>query len=87
MTGENWFYANKTPSETFRYLKSIDSVWTETGTDGILRFYIKSEKSKHISELISKQKKHDYEKKISIKHDSIQENCFFQDNNLYRRNR
>lgn len=80
-------YADKTPSEAFRYLKSIDSVWTETDADGVLRFYIKSEKSKHISELISKQKKHDSEKKISMKHYSIKENCFFQDNNLYRRNR
>lgn len=87
ISGENWLYADKTPSETFNYLKSIDSVWTETDNDGVLRFYIKSEKSKHISELISKQKKHDNEKKMSTKHVSVKENCFFQDNNLYKRNR
>lgn len=87
ISGGNWFYADKTPSETFSYLKSIDSVWTETSTDGVLRFHIKSEKSKHISELISKQKKYDSEKKILTKHHSVKENCFFEDNHLYKRNR
>lgn len=90
LNGGNWPYLEKSSSDVFDYLSSIESVYCERGADGVQRWFVESERTKHISKLIRKQKKPEkkyIQYKFPSNDASSNSTCFYKDNILYKTNK